>query len=90
MRFGINYDGAQTDFPFRWAIGRPEDLDLRMIDGRPEYFLLPEHRGLVTGCIHFDAVPPPGTERWWGGLVHQGVQIEANNIDPINVQVIPP
>lgn len=90
MRFGINYDGAQTDFPFRWAIGRPEDLDLRMIDGRPEYFLLPEHRGLVTGCIHFDTAPPTGTERWWGGLVHQGVQIEANNIDPINVQVIPP
>ena len=32
-RFGINFDTTGIDFPYRWAIGRPEDLEKRVIDG---------------------------------------------------------
>jgi hypothetical protein len=87
FRFGINYDTTGVDFPFRWAIGRPEDLEVRIIDGRPQYYLLPGKRGLVHGCIEFDEKPPVGTNFWWGGLIHEFVEVVNNDIDRISVPV---
>lgn len=86
-RFGINYDTTGVDFPFRWAIGRKEDLEERIIDGQPQYYLLPGRRGLVYGCIRFDQVPPVGTNFWWGGLIHEFVAVTNNYIDRISVPV---
>ncbi len=57
-RFGINFDTTGVDFPFRWAIGRQQDLEERIINGQPQYYLLPGKRGLVSGCIEFDQKPP--------------------------------
>jgi hypothetical protein len=87
FRFGINYDTTGVDFPFRWAIGRPEDLEERIIDGKPQYYLLPGKRGLVNGCIEFDQKPPVGTNFWWGGLIHEFVSVVNNYIDRISVTV---
>ena len=87
FRFGINYDTTGVDFPFRWAIGRPEDLEVRIIDGKPQYYLLPGKRGLVHGCIEFDEKPPVGTNFWWGGLIHEFVEVVNNDIDRISVPV---
>jgi hypothetical protein len=86
-RFGINYDTTGVDFPFRWAIGRQQDLEERIIDGQPQYYLLPGKRGLVYGCIQFDQVPPVGTNFWWGGLIHEFVEVANNYIDRISVPV---
>ena len=86
-RFGVNYDSTGLDFPFRWAIGRPEDLEQRMIDGKPQFYLLPGARGEVSGCIEFDAAPPAGTQFWWGGLIHEFVAISNNDVDRIQVDV---
>jgi hypothetical protein len=87
FRFGINYDTTGVDFPFRWAIGRPEDLEERIIDGKSQYYLLPGKRGLVNGCIEFDEKPPVGTNFWWGGLIHEFVEVVNNDIDRISVSV---
>ncbi len=87
FRFGINYDTTGVDFPYRWAIGRPEDLEERIIDGKPQYYLLPGKRGLVSGCIEFDQQPPVGTNFWWGGLIHEFVAVVNNYIDRISVSV---
>lgn len=86
-RFGINYDTTGVDFPFRWAIGRPEELEVRLIDGQPQYYLLPGKRGQVDGCIEFDQPPPVGTNFWWGGLIHEFVGVANNYIDRISVSV---
>ena len=86
-RFGINFDTTGVDFPFRWAIGRQEDLEKRMIDGRPQYYLLPGKRGLVHGCIEMDEKPPVGTNYWWGGLIHEFVAVTNNYVDQITVSV---
>jgi hypothetical protein len=87
FRFGINFDTTGVDFPFRWAIGRPEDLEERIIDGQPQYYLLPGKRGLVSGCIEFDEKPPVGTNYWWGGLIHEFVDVVNNDIDRISISV---
>jgi hypothetical protein len=86
-RFGVNFDTTGYDFPFRWAIGRPEDLEKRVIDGVDQYYLLPGQRSLVYGCIEFDQPPPVGTNYWWGGLIHEFVSVANNYVDRISVVV---
>jgi hypothetical protein len=86
-RFGVNFDTTGTDFPYRWAVGRPQDLEKRTIDGTDQYYLLPGHRGQVSGCIQFDQAPPIGTQYWWGGLIQESVQVANNDVDRINVIV---
>ncbi len=86
-RFGVNYDTTGVDFPFRWAIGRQEDLERRVIDGQPQYYLLPGKRSLVSGCIEFDQAPPVGTQFWWGGLIHEFVEVANNYLYRISVSV---
>ncbi len=87
FRFGINYDTTGIDFPFRFAIGRPEDLERRIIDGQEQWYLLPGQRGLTYGCIEFDEAPPIGTNFWWGGLIHEFVDVPNNYVDRISVVV---
>lgn len=90
FRFGINYDTTGVDFPFRWAIGRQEDLEKRVINGEDQYYLLPGKSGQVSGCIVMDEKPPVGTQYWWGGLIHQSVSVVNNDVDRITVQVEAP
>lgn len=86
-RFGVNYDTTGYDFPFRWAIGRQEDLERRLIDGREQWYLLPGERALTYGCVEFDKPPPVGTNFWWGGLIHEFVGVPNNYVDRISVSV---
>lgn len=87
FRFGVNYDTTGIDFPFRWAIGRPEDLERRVIDGEEQWYLLPGQRSQVDGCIELDEQPPTGTNFWWGGLIHEFVDVPNNYVDRISVVV---
>ncbi len=86
-RFGVNFDTTGYDFPYRWAIGRPEDLEMRLIDGVEQWYLLPGQRSQVYGCIEFDQPPPVGTNFWWGGLIHEFVAVANNYVDRISVVV---
>lgn len=89
-RFGINFESTGVDFPFRWAIGRPEDLERRVIDGFEQWYLLPDERGEVSGCIEINQPPPLNTNIWWGGLIHEDVATVNNDIDRITVVVESP
>lgn len=89
-RFGVNYELAGMDFPYRWAIGRPEDLERRVIDGQEQWYLPVGGRSEVSGCILFDEAPPLDSSIWWGGLIHEYVAVVNNNIDRITVQVEAP
>jgi hypothetical protein len=86
-RFGVNFDTTGVDFPYRWAVGRKEDLEMRLIDGEEQWYLMPGARGLVSGCIIIDEEPPVGTTVWWGGLIHEFVEVANNNVDRITVNV---
>ncbi len=86
-RFGVNYEQRGIDFPFRWGIGRPEDLEQRMVDGTPQYYLLPGHRGSVSGCIQFDRLPSVNTHIFWGGLIQEYVQVASDSLETITVEV---
>src|SRR5512137_2410596 len=40
-RVGIDFDTSQRNYPFRWAVGKPEDLTIREIGGKKYYYLDP-------------------------------------------------
>jgi hypothetical protein len=86
-RFGVNFDTTGLDFPFRWAVGRKEDLEMRIINDQEQWYLLPGKSGKVFGCIVMNEAPPVSTNFWWGGLIHESVAVVNNNIDQISVVV---
>lgn len=91
FRFGVNFDTTGVDFPYRWAIGRPEELEKRTVDNQEQWYLLPGHRAQVNGCIVFGTedvatVLPLTDTTWWGGLIHESVSIVNNDIDRITVR----
>jgi len=88
-RFGIRFDVSETDFPYRWAVGRPEELERRIINGREQWYLLPGHRGTVFGSIELVKPPPREVIFAWGALIHEwvGISVENNNVDRVMIRV---
>ncbi len=83
-RVGIDFDTSLRNYPFRWAVGSPSDLDVVEIDGQKFYYLAPGRRALITGCIRLTRIPPRNPLYFWAGLIHEDVEISAlnNRVDP--------
>jgi hypothetical protein len=88
-RFGVNFDISDTDFPYRWAVGRPEELRKEIIDGREQWFLDPGKRGTVTGSIEMVGPFPREAIFAWGGLIHEyvGISAENNYVDRVLIHI---
>jgi hypothetical protein len=85
-RAAIGFENELTNYPFRWAVGNPEDL--QEIDGY--YYLMPGERAVITGGIRIvgpfgDRNPQP----MWAGLIHEDVEISEfnNRVDPQQILV---
>jgi hypothetical protein len=83
-RFGLDFETSQRNYPFRWGVGRPEELVQREVDGEIYYFLPQGRRAVVTGCVRLTEVPPRNPLYFWAGLIHQDVEIAQfnNRVDP--------
>ncbi len=91
-RFGVNFDVSQTDFPYRWSVGKPEELRRETIDGRDQWFLDPGRRATVTGSIQLVGPFPRDAIYAWGGLIHEYVGINADNnyVDRVLIHIDEP
>jgi hypothetical protein len=85
-RAAIGYENEITNYPYRWAVGNPEDLV--EIDGYT--YLMPGERAVITGGIRLvnvfgDRNPQPV----WAGLIHEDVGIAEFNtrVDPHEITV---
>ena len=87
FRFGLNFSTTGYPYPFRWAIGRQEDLEYLEIEGESAWYLMPGKSGKVSGCILFEGRPPGGNVLWWGGLIHEAYGHPNDFIDRITVNV---
>ncbi len=87
FRFGLNFSTTGYPYPFRWAIGRQEDLEYLEIEGERAWYLMPGKSGRVSGCILFEGRPPGGNVLWWGGLIHEAYGHPNDFIDRITVNV---
>ncbi len=80
-RVAIGFENELSNYPFRWAVGNPEDLEL--IDGH--YYLMPGGRAVITGGIRVtDVFGDRNPQPVWAGLIHEDVAIAQfnNRVDP--------
>jgi len=83
-RFGLDFDGNPAyPYPFRWALGRPEDLEKKTIAGTEFYYLMPGKRAQITGCVEILSAPPRNPTVFYGGLIHEDVWVVNDQIDPL-------
>lgn len=85
-RVGIGFENALRDYPYRWAIGNPEDLEKI----GEHYYLMPGERAVVTGGIRVvDEFGVRNPQPVWAGLIHEDVQIAQfnNRVDPVQILV---
>lgn len=80
-RAAIGFENELTNYPFRWSLGNPEELE--EIDGY--LYLMPGQRAVITGGIRVvgpfgDRNPQP----MWAGLIHEDVEISQfnNRVNP--------
>lgn len=72
FRLGIGFENELTNYPFRFALGRPEELEV--IDGYT--YLMPGARATVTGSIRMvDDFGDRNPQTVWAGLIHEDVQV---------------
>ncbi|MFW5940251.1 MAG: hypothetical protein ACOCXI_00510 [Chloroflexota bacterium] len=85
-RLGIGFENALSDYPYRWGLGDPADLEL--IDGN--YYLMPDQRVVIRGGIRvMDRFGVRNPQPMWAGLIHEDVEISEfnNRVDPQEILV---
>jgi hypothetical protein len=88
-RFGTRFDTSSLDFPYRWAVGTPDELRCEVIEGYQQCFLDAGKRGTVTGCMELVGPFPRNQIYAWGALIHQwvGISAENNNVDRVLIRI---
>jgi hypothetical protein len=89
FRIAMDFDTSLRDYPFRWGIGKP-DVDLVQIG--ENWYLPPNTRSQVTGCVQVVEVPVRNPLYYWMGLIHEDVGIASvnNRVDPNYVTIWEP
>jgi hypothetical protein len=83
-RVGVDCDTCIRDYPWRWALGTPDNLTAITEDGQTHYYLMPGQSAVVSGSIHLTEVPDRNPLYFWAGLIHEDVEVaDVNNrVDP--------
>ncbi len=89
FRVGMDFDTSLRNYPFRWGIGQP-GVDLVQIDRY--WYLPPNARSEVTGCVQVVEMPVRNPLYYWMGLIHEDVEIASvnNRVDPTFVTIWEP
>lgn len=80
-RVGIDCTTAMSDYPWRWAIGTDEQLEI-VIDpdnGNVYRYLPAGARAVVWGAIRMTSLEARNPQNCWAGLIHEGVEIASVN-----------
>jgi len=89
FRVGLDYEGnsAGRIYPFRWQLGRDDDLTVIDTGIGAETYLMPDQTVTVVG--HLDVVDQPvKTEPYyWLGLIHEQVWIVQDRVEPTQIAV---
>ncbi|NWG17878.1 MAG: hypothetical protein HXY41_14715 [Chloroflexi bacterium] len=94
-RVGIDCDTATRDYPWRWAVGAPDDL-LAVLDeetGNTYYYLPPGQQAVVWGAVRMtDLVEARNPQKCWAGLIHEDVEVSDRNsrVGARDVELIDP
>jgi hypothetical protein len=83
-RIGVHCDTCQTDYPWRWALGKISELKMiRDTNGIPQYYLMPGQKVEVTGGIVLDKIiASRNPQYFWAGLIHEDVNVVNDRVNP--------
>lgn len=89
FRVGVDFEGNSQGrrYPYRWQLGRDEELEERIIEGESYLYLLPGQRVTVAGQIIIVDEPPKINPYYWVGLVHEQVRIVNDYQNPTEISV---
>jgi hypothetical protein len=83
FRFGIGFANCPLgDYPWRWSVGRYDELTAVQRGDETLYYLAPGQRVLVTGSIQILDPLPDKSTTFWAGLIHEQVEIVNPRVDP--------
>jgi hypothetical protein len=81
-RVGINCSTTSLPWPWRWAIGTPDQLE-QVVDeasGNTYYYLPPGQKSEVWGAVRMtELVRARNPQQCWAGLIHEDVEVTARN-----------
>ncbi|MFN2158059.1 MAG: hypothetical protein ACK2UX_22735 [Anaerolineae bacterium] len=92
FRFGIGFANCPLgDYPWRWSVGRYDELEAVQRGDETLYYLMPGQRTLITGSIQILDPLPDKSTTFWAGLIHEQVEIVNPRVDPkvITVDEVP-
>ncbi|HEX2906733.1 MAG TPA: hypothetical protein VHO69_07735 [Phototrophicaceae bacterium] len=81
-RVGLDCDTATRDYPWRWAVGSADDLEVvtDKESGQTYYYLLPGQQTVVWGAVRMtDLVEGRNPQNCWAGLIHEDVEVSTYN-----------
>jgi hypothetical protein len=81
-RVGLDCDTATRDYPWRWAVGAPEDLEALEdpASGNTYYYLPPGGQTVVWGAVRMtELVESRNPQKCWAGLIHEDVEVSVYN-----------
>ncbi len=89
FRVGVDFEGNSQGrrYPYRWQLGKEEDLEERVINGQRYLYLLPGQRVTVVGHVTIVDEPPKINPYYWVGLVHEQVRIVNDYRNPTEISV---
>ncbi len=81
-RIGIDCLTAESDYPWRWAIGTDDDL-IQVEDeasGNTYQYLAPGARTVVWGAVRMTELEARNPQNCWAGLIHEDVAVYNGNV----------
>lgn len=89
-RIGLECDTVKSSYPWRWAIGSPEDLQVVEEGGETYYYLPPGKQAVVWGGVRLtEILPQRNPQPCWIGLIHEDVAVVQSNVDRRWVEIQP-
>lgn len=80
-RVGIDCSTAETDYPWRWALGTDDDLyeEFDPYSGNTYHYLPVGARVVVWGAVRMTEIEALNPQNCWAGLIHEFVEVSIRN-----------
>ena len=89
-RIGLECDTVKSSYPWRWAIGTLDDLEVVEEGGETYYYLPPGARAVVWGGVRLtEILPQRNPQPCWIGLIHEDVEVVQSNLERRWVEIQP-